>query len=78
MTPVDSEDMAYASTFEFDLGIWKQSLCKDLRQDRGTPRQEKRNERDAPEPHQHKNEGKRSTELPGARAHIPTTGTRRT
>eukprot|EP00972_Heterocapsa_arctica_P018447 2724668-Heterocapsa_arctica.AAC.1 len=74
MTPVDSEDMAYGSTFELYLEYGNNHFAKiDLRQDRGTPRQDKRNERDAPEHNQHNNEGKRSTEHLGARADFQTT-----
>eukprot|EP00972_Heterocapsa_arctica_P048358 7131054-Heterocapsa_arctica.AAC.1 len=57
MTPVDTEDMAFASTFEFS-GVWERPSCKGFRQDRGATRQEKRIKRDTPERNQCENEGK--------------------
>eukprot|EP00972_Heterocapsa_arctica_P082293 12127716-Heterocapsa_arctica.AAC.1 len=52
------------------FGVWERPPCKDFRQDRGAPRQGKRIERDPPERHQHKNEGKHHSEHPGTRADL--------
>eukprot|EP00972_Heterocapsa_arctica_P050175 7378946-Heterocapsa_arctica.AAC.1 len=68
MTPVDTEDMAYASTFELFLEYGNDHLAKifDRLQERLNKRRKK--DRDTSERDQHKNEGKHHSEYIGARA----------
>eukprot|EP00972_Heterocapsa_arctica_P086878 12807561-Heterocapsa_arctica.AAC.1 len=78
MTPLDSEGMAYASTFEVYMECETITTQRSSTGDIILSRRLQRNERGAPESHQHKNEGSHRAEYPEARADLQTTGTRRT